>query len=89
MKKAVIVIAILALVCIGFVLDVSYMKAVLKTPQPEQWANGDLPAEFTKFFGTSNNARLNFVQSQAIAECSKRILALEALAVDPNDVGPK
>ncbi len=59
---------------------------------PPMFGKGDLPAEFTDFFGIDNNARLNFVQTQAInkhgeiiREIAKRLLILEG--ADPNDVG--
>ncbi len=56
---------------------------------PKVWGKGDLPAEFLEHFGTDNNARLNFVQTQAInkhgeiiREIAKRLLLLEG--ADPN-----
>ena len=59
--------------------------------EPPVWGNGELPVEHIKFFGTSNSARLDYVQNQAISkhgliivEIAKRILALED--TDPNEV---
>ncbi len=57
--------------------------------KPPVWGNGELPDEFQQFFGTSNSARLDYVQNQAInkhgliiVEIAKRLLALEV--TDPN-----
>ncbi len=58
------------------------------------WGNGELPDKYQEFFGTSNGARLDFVQNQAIekhgliiAEIARRVVAMEG--TDPNEVGKR
>ncbi len=51
--------------------------------QKKVWGQGDPSAEYQGFFGNDNNARLNFIQSQAIDSLLKRVAKLEA--VDPNE----
>ncbi len=62
-----------------------------KINPPPVWGKGELPAEYTDFFGDKNGARLDYVQNQAIdkhgliiKELARRVIALEA--VDPNTV---
>ena len=58
-------------------------------PQPKVWGQGDLPTAFEDFFGNSNLSRLNYKQTEAINEISKRLLALEQNAfviAEPNEV---
>lgn len=43
-----------------------------------KWGEGDPPAKFQNIFGNENNARLNFIQSQAISELATRVRTLEA-----------
>lgn len=70
-------------------------EPLIETPAepnaPPIWGKGELPAEYTNFFGTDNPARLNWMQNQVldrhgkiIAEIAKRVLILEY--VDPNEV---
>lgn len=56
---------------------------------PPVWGQGELPAEYIRFFGTGNGARLDFMQNRVIdknvviiKEMARRIIALEY--VDPN-----
>lgn len=49
------------------------------------YGKGDPPAEYQKYFGNDNGARLDFMQNKAINKLSNRIAVLEK-ANDPNEV---
>lgn len=52
------------------------------------WGNGELPVQWTEYFGTDNGARMDFRQSQIINELIVRVRTLEInqYIPDPNGV---
>lgn len=73
----------------GLILAVAGCNEVQQT---KVWGQGDLPSDWQGFFGESNTARLDFVQtrtlnrqSQIIIELMARVRKLE----DPNEAVTK
>lgn len=76
-------------VAIISILLVFLVGGCQEAQQSKVWGQGNLPDKWKGFFGDSNAARLDFVQTnainkqgQAIAELAERVRKMEA---DPNE----
>lgn len=87
-RKGDIVFAVIAviLICLAMV----FLSGCIEEEQrPQQWGQGELPADHQEYFGNDNTARLDYVQNRVLDKhgailkvIAIRVLALEA--VDPN-----
>ena len=53
-----------------------FLSGCQEQQQAKKWGEGDPPAEYQVFFGNDNNARLDFMQTQAIASQAEALAEL-------------
>lgn len=67
MKKVIIVLLLLATLSLVGCVEV----------QKKAWGKGDLPADWAEMFGTCNNSRMNYAQSQVIAKQDATLVKID------------
>lgn len=75
--------ALVAVVAIAALCALTGCVEEQQVQQSPIWGKGDLPPQWTEYFGKDNGSRMDFRQSQIIDELAKRVRTLEVNQYSP------